>query len=63
MGIAILATAFSAAGSYASPETFVDGATAAMPIGAAVLVVGVIAALLVPSAKGAAGPVGSASPS
>ncbi|MFM9043997.1 MAG: MFS transporter, partial [bacterium] len=63
MGIAILATAFSAAGSYASPETFVDGATAAMPIGAAVLVVGVIAALLVPSAKGATGPVGSASPS
>lgn len=62
MGIAILATAFSAAGSYSSPQTFVDGASAAMPIGAAVLVVGVIAALLVPRAGGEGGPVGSASP-
>ena len=37
MGVAVLATIFSAHGSYASPQAFSDGVVAALPIGAAVL--------------------------
>jgi len=48
MGISVLATVFSAAGGYASPQAYVDGMTAALPIGAAVLAIGAVAALLVP---------------
>jgi EmrB/QacA subfamily drug resistance transporter len=48
MGVAILASVFSSQGSYASPQAFTDGLTAALPIGAAVLGVGALAALLVP---------------
>lgn len=62
MGVAILATAFAASGSYASPQTFVDGAAAALPVAAAVLAAGVIAAVLVPSAGGGSGPVGGGGP-
>src|ERR687893_2766348 len=35
MGIAVLASVFSAHGSYASPQAFSDGVVAALPIGAA----------------------------
>ena len=48
LGVAVLATVFSSAGGYASPQEFVDGMTAALPIGAAVLAVGALVALLVP---------------
>ncbi len=48
LGIAVLATVFTSAGGYLSPQDYVDGMTAALPVGAAVLAVGAGAALLVP---------------
>ena len=51
--IAVLASVFSANGSYASPQAFTDGMTSAIWVGAAVLAVGALLALLVPG-KGAA---------
>ena len=42
---------FAARGSYASPQAFVDGMTAALPIGAAVLAVGSLLALLIPAKR------------
>src|SRR4051794_40905613 len=48
LGIAVLASVFSANGSYASPEAFTDGMTSAIWVGAAVLAVGALLALLVP---------------
>ncbi len=48
MGVAVLAGVFSAAGGYGTPQDYVDGLTAALPVGAAVLVLGGIAALFVP---------------
>ena len=48
MGVAVLASVFSGAGSYASPEAFTDGLVAALPVGAAVLALGAVAALFVP---------------
>jgi EmrB/QacA subfamily drug resistance transporter len=52
MGVAVLASVFSANGSYASPQAFSDGVVAALPIGAAVLAVGAIVALLIPARNG-----------
>ncbi|MBX5442994.1 MAG: DHA2 family efflux MFS transporter permease subunit [Solirubrobacteraceae bacterium] len=49
LGVAVLATVFSANGSYLTPQAFTDGLAAALPIAAAVLAVGALAALLVPS--------------
>ncbi|MEA2240551.1 MAG: hypothetical protein QOD24_107, partial [Solirubrobacteraceae bacterium] len=40
MGVAVLASVFSAHGSYVSPQAFSDGVVAALPIGAAVLAAG-----------------------
>jgi EmrB/QacA subfamily drug resistance transporter len=54
LGIAVLATVFAANGSYASPQAFVDGMTPAVYVGAAVLAVGALVALLVPKARPAA---------
>jgi MFS family permease len=54
MGVAVLAGIFSANGGYASPQAFTDGVTAALPIGAAVLAAGALAALLVPARRRAA---------
>jgi len=51
MGVAVLASVFSAYGSYASPQAFSDGVVAALPVGAAVLAVGALAALLVPGLR------------
>jgi EmrB/QacA subfamily drug resistance transporter len=51
MGVAVLASVFSASGSYASPQAFTDGLLAALPIGAAVLAVGALVALLVPGRR------------
>ncbi|MBA2512744.1 MAG: MFS transporter [Solirubrobacterales bacterium] len=48
MGVAVLASVFASNGSYASPVAFTDGMVAALPVGAVVLAVGALAALLVP---------------
>ncbi|HEY4279412.1 MAG TPA: MFS transporter [Conexibacter sp.] len=48
LGVSVLSTVFAGAGSYASPQAFTDGLTAALWVGAAVLAVGVVSALLVP---------------
>ena len=48
LGVAVLASVFAASGSYASPQAFVDGMTSAAWVGAAVLAVGALLALLVP---------------
>ena len=53
LGVAVLATVFSANGSYLTPQAFTDGLTAALPIAAAVLAVGALAALLVPPRQAA----------
>jgi EmrB/QacA subfamily drug resistance transporter len=51
MGVAVLASVFSAHGSYATPQAFSDGVTAALPIGAAVLAAGAVIALFVPGIR------------
>jgi EmrB/QacA subfamily drug resistance transporter len=48
IGVAILASVFSANGSYASPAAFTAGLTAALPVAAVVLALGALLALLVP---------------
>jgi MFS family permease len=48
MGVAVLASVFSAHGGYGDPQAFTDGIGAALPIAAAVLAVGALIALLVP---------------
>ncbi|MFL5845994.1 MAG: MFS transporter [Solirubrobacteraceae bacterium] len=51
LGVAVLASVFSSHGSYASPQDYVDGMSAAVPVGAAVLAAGALSALLVPGIK------------
>jgi MFS family permease len=53
LGIAVLASVFSANGSYASPQAFTDGMTAAIWVGAAILAAGALLALLVPGKNAA----------
>ncbi|MBV9421343.1 MAG: DHA2 family efflux MFS transporter permease subunit [Solirubrobacterales bacterium] len=53
IGVAVLASVFSANGSYASPHAFTNGLTAAIPIGAVVLGIGALTALLVPRIRAA----------
>jgi EmrB/QacA subfamily drug resistance transporter len=48
LGIAVLATVFTAHGGYASPQAFVNGLTPAMWIGTAVLAAGALVALVLP---------------
>jgi EmrB/QacA subfamily drug resistance transporter len=48
MGVAVLAAVFSGAGSYASPQAFMDGVRPALWVGAAVLTLGAAIATLVP---------------
>jgi MFS family permease len=50
-GVAVLATVFSAVGGYASPQSFVDGMTAAVWVGTIVVGFAAIAALAIPSRK------------
>jgi EmrB/QacA subfamily drug resistance transporter len=57
LGVAVLASVFAHNGSFASPQAYTDGITAALPVGAAVLAVGALAALLVPGRRAAAAPV------
>ncbi len=56
LGVAVLATVFSGNGSYASPQAYTDGMTAAVWVGAAVLAAGALIALLVPGRAGRAAP-------
>jgi EmrB/QacA subfamily drug resistance transporter len=51
LGVAVLASVFSHNGSYASPETYTNGMTSAIWVGAAVLLVGAFVALLVPGRR------------
>ncbi len=48
LGVAVLASVFTANGGYGSPQEYVDGMNAALPIGAAVLGAGALLALLIP---------------
>ena len=50
-GIAILATVFSGAGAYTSPQAFVDGLVPALWVGTGVLVVGALVATLMPAGR------------
>jgi EmrB/QacA subfamily drug resistance transporter len=52
LGVAVLASVFSGAGSYGSGQAFVDGLVPAVWTGAGVLAVGAALALLVPRAAG-----------
>ena len=56
MGVAVLASVFSAHGGYGDPQAFTDGIGAALPIGAAVLALGAVVALFVPGRRRAAAP-------
>jgi MFS family permease len=56
LGVAVLASIFTANGSYLSPQAFVDGMTAALPVGAAVLGIGALLALLIPGHRAATAP-------
>jgi EmrB/QacA subfamily drug resistance transporter len=48
LGVAVLATVFANAGGFGSPQAFVDGLVPAVWVGAAVLAVGALLALLIP---------------
>jgi EmrB/QacA subfamily drug resistance transporter len=50
-GVAVLATVFSAVGSYASPTSFVDGLSAATWVGAAVVGLGALSSLAIPGRR------------
>jgi hypothetical protein len=47
-GVAVLASVWSHYGSYASGQAFVDGMVPAIAIGAAIVLVGAVAAFLIP---------------
>jgi hypothetical protein len=49
--VAVLASVFSAHGSYVSQQAFSDGLVAALPVGAAVLAAGAVMALFVPGVR------------
>jgi EmrB/QacA subfamily drug resistance transporter len=55
LGIAVLGAVFSAHGSYASGASYVHGMTWAVSVGAAVVAVGALSALLVPGRRSARG--------
>ena len=50
-GIAVLASIFAHAGGYATPATFVSGLTPAIWVGAAIVGIGALVALLVPGRR------------
>ncbi len=50
-GVAVMATVFQSSGSYASPQTYSDGVTAALPVAVGVLAVGAVAAALLPGKR------------
>jgi EmrB/QacA subfamily drug resistance transporter len=54
LGVAVLASVFTGAGGYTSPQDYVDGLIPAVWVGAAVLAVGALIALLIPGRRGVA---------
>ena len=54
LGVAVLASILTRSGGYGSPETFTDGLVVATWVGAAVVGVGALVALAVPSRRRAA---------
>src|SRR3954451_13290011 len=54
-GVALLASVFAAKGSYASPQTFVDGMTPALWVGAGAAALGSVVALAIPGRRLLAG--------
>jgi EmrB/QacA subfamily drug resistance transporter len=54
LGVSVLATVFTAHGGYTSGQAYVDGMVPAVWVGAAVLFVGALVALLVPGKRGTA---------
>ncbi|CQR62459.1 MFS transporter [Streptomyces leeuwenhoekii] len=57
LGIAVMASVFSAQGGYETPQTFVDGLRPAVAVGSAVVALAGLAALLIP-ARGRRAPAG-----
>src|SRR5215217_7864600 len=51
LGVAVLATVFTSSGGFVSPQAYVDGLIPAVWVGAAVLAVGALVALLVPGRR------------
>lgn len=51
LGVAVLATAFSSQGGYDSPQTFTDGTVLAVWIGAAVVALAALVALMIPGRR------------
>ncbi|PSK27363.1 MFS transporter [Nocardia seriolae] len=54
MGVAILASVFASHGSYLSPQDYVDGLIPAVKVGAAIVAVGALVSLLLPSRRAVA---------
>jgi nitrate/nitrite transporter NarK len=59
LGVAVLSTVFTGAGDFGTPGAYVDGLIPAVWVGAVVLAIGALVALLVPR-RGYAAPVGAA---
>jgi cytochrome c biogenesis factor len=59
LGVAVLSTVFTGAGDFGTPQAYVDGLIPAVWVGAVVLTIGALVALLVPRRDYAA-PVGAA---
>ena len=59
LGVAVIASVFAAHGSYASPQAFTDGMTAAIPVGGVVLALGAVCALAVPGLQRTRGGAGA----
>ncbi|GAB0102945.1 MFS transporter [Nocardia sp. JMUB6875] len=51
MGVAVLASVFASHGSYLSPEAYVDGLIPAVKVGAAIVAVGAVVSLFLPSRR------------
>jgi MFS family permease len=51
MGVAVLSSVFAARGSYVSPQSYVDGLIPAVWVGAAVVAIGAVLALLLPGRR------------
>jgi EmrB/QacA subfamily drug resistance transporter len=51
LGVAVLASVFSRTGGYETPQAFVDGLVASTWVGAAIVALGALAALLVPARR------------
>ncbi|MEV0847748.1 DHA2 family efflux MFS transporter permease subunit [Streptomyces sp. NPDC049954] len=52
LGIAVISAVFSASGGYGTPQTFVDGLTPALWVGASAVALGALLALLIPRRSG-----------